>query len=117
MVCPTTGPIRAGIKKHSQVVKPAELYLQAGIKSQPIKCLLGKNEEGHVLFLPNLPKQPDSKGITLKYNGEKRPITFLEQLYSTPVGSAHQIKFADTKPIPTSLAKNNDDYESIWASL
>lgn len=117
MVCPSTGPIRAGIKKHSQIVKPAQLILQPGIKSQPIKCLLGKNEDGHVLFLPNLPTQLSSKDICLEYNGEKRPISFLEQKHSTPVGSAHQIEFNDTKPAQTSLAKNNDDYESIWASL
>jgi len=117
MVCPTTGPIRAGIKKHSQMVRPAELTLQADFKSLPIKCLLGKSENGYVLFLPNLPTRLDGKAITLECNGDKRTIKFIEQLYSSPVGSAHLIEYKETKPVPSSLAKNNDDYESIWASL
>ncbi len=117
MVCPTTGPIRAGIKKHSQLIRPAELTVKGGFKSHPIKCLLGKNDDGYVLFLPNLPTQVTSKDVTLSCNGEKRSVKFIDQLYSTPVGSAHLIEYTDTKPIPTNLAKNNDDYESIWASL
>jgi hypothetical protein len=117
MVCPTTGPIRAGIKKHSQTVRPVQLIIKAGLKSQPIKCLLGKNDDGHVLFLPNLPTSLDGKEITLEYNGEKRSINIIEQLYSSPVGSAQLIEFADAKPVPSNLAKTNDDYESIWASL
>ena len=117
MVCPTTGPIRAGIKKHSQMVRPAELTLKTDFKSLPIKCLLGKNENGYVLFLPNLPTQLDGKEITLECNGDKRVITFAEQIYSSPVGSAYLIEYKAAKPVPTSLAENHDDYESIWASL
>jgi hypothetical protein len=118
MVCPTTGPIRAGIKKHSQVVRPAELILDGNIKSQSIKCLLGKNsEDKYVLFLPNLPTQFNGKAVTLKYLGENRQVNITEQIQSSPVGSAYLIEFIETKPIPSSLAKDSDDYESIWASL
>ncbi|MGD8926022.1 MAG: hypothetical protein PVG20_04195, partial [Thioalkalispiraceae bacterium] len=117
MICPTTGPIRAGIKKHTQSVHPTQLILSTSVKSQPIKCLLGKNENEHVLFLPNLPTQLNGKDIFLEHNGSKRPIKFIKQMYSSPVGSVHVIEFADTKPIPSALANSNDDYESIWASL
>jgi len=117
LVCPTTGPIRAGIKKHSQLIRPAQLTVNTDFKSHPIKCLLGKNDDGYVLFLPNLPTQLNGKAITLECNGEKRTIKFIDQIHSTPVGSAHLIEYTDTKPIPTNLAKNSDDYESIWASL
>jgi len=79
--------------------------------------LLGKNENGYVLFLPNLPTRLDGKAITLECNGDKRTINFIEQIYSSPVGSAHLIEYKDSKPVPNSLAENSDDYESIWASL
>jgi len=117
MVCPTTGPIRAGIQKHSQIVKPAEIKLASGIKSQPIKCLLGKNEEGHVLFLPNMPANFDHTKIQLIVAGQTRSIQIQDSLFTTPVGSAHQISFTDTRPVSPQLAANADEYESIWASL
>ena len=117
MVCPTTGPIRAGIQKHSQIVKPAEIKLASAIKSQPIKCLLGKNEEGHVLFLPIMPANFDYTKIQLIVAGQTRSIHVQDSLFTTPVGSAHQINFTDTRPVSPQLAANANEYESIWASL
>ncbi len=117
MVCPTTGPIRAGIQKRSQIVKPAEIKLTSGVKSQPIKCLLGKNEDGHILFLPNMPTKFDHNKIQLIVDGQSRSIQVQDVLFTTPVGSAHQIEFTDSRPVSPQLAKNSADYESIWASL
>jgi len=117
LVCPTTGPIRAGIQKHSQIVKPAEIKLAAGIKSQPIKCLLGKNEQGHILFLPNMPANFDHSNIQLIVGGQTRSIEIEDSLFTTPVGSAHLFDFTDVRPASSPLAANAKDYESIWASL
>jgi len=117
MICPTTGPIRAGIQKHSQSVKPAEIKLTSEIKSQPIKCLLGKNEDGHILFLPNMPTKLDHNKMQLIVDGKTRSIQILDCLFTTPVGSAHQIDFTDSHPASSQLAASSDEYESIWASL
>ena len=117
MVCPTTGPIRAGIQKHSQSVKPAEILLTSGVKAQPIKCLLGKNEDGHILFLPNMPGKLDHNEIQLIVDGKARSIQIQDSLFTTPVGSAHLFDFSDTHPASSQLAANSDDYKSIWASL
>ncbi len=117
MVCPTTGPIRAGIQKHSQIVKPAEIKLTTGKKSQPIKCLLGKNESGHILFLPIMPAKFNSDEVQLVLDGQTQSIQIQDSLFTTPVGSAHQIEFTDSRPVSPQLAENADEYESIWASL
>jgi len=114
MVCPTTGPIRAGIQKHSQTVKPAEIKLNSDVKSQPLKCLLGKNDQGPILFLPNMLSKIDETKMQLNVDGQTRYIRILESLFTTPVGSAHQIEF--TQPNEDGNA-NVDQYESIWATL
>ena len=117
MVCPTTGPIRAGVQKLSQVVIPAELHFKNELKCQPIKCLLGRTNNEHTLFLPSLPTQLDGRSLELEFDGDKHPIKLIEQQSLSPIGSAYRIEIVDRSATQASLAKNNKDYDSIWASL
>ena len=120
MVCPTNGPIRAGIRKLCQKVQPAQLYLQMQQQTtQPIKCLLGEHEDGRILFLPNLPTALDDKKALLEIHGSKQKLFLVDQLYQSPVGTAYIIKLEnDRDTLPSTGAKKQlDDYESIWASL
>ena len=120
MVCPTNGPIRAGIRKYCQKVLPAQLYLLVQQQAtQPIKCLLGEQHDGRVLFLPNLPTALDDKKALLEFHGSKQKLRLVDQLYQTPVGTAYLIKLEnDRETFPSAGDKKPlDDYESIWASL
>lgn len=119
LLCPENAPIHAGIQKHSQAVQPALLHLQSKThKAQPIKCLMGQNDSGKILFLPNLPFALNDKSCVLELKGNKRRFDLLEQLYLTPVGSAYYFDWHRQ----TDSKDNNDntksgDYESIWAKL
>jgi len=119
MVCPTNGPIRAGIRKHCQSVLPVQLHIQAQRNNtHPIKCLLGEHEDGKVLFLPNLPMALDDKMVLLELHGTMQKLSLLEQLYQTPAGAAYFVKLQnDQNTFPATDKKSLDDYESIWASL
>lgn len=121
MVCPTNGSIRAGIKKHCQKFIPVQLHIQSDFKNtQPINCLAGENENGFILFLPNLPTSLTGKNMLLEVGRKMRSFTLLEQAYNSPVGTAYYIQWEDDKAAEkekvTSSAKNTE-YESIWASL
>ena len=117
MICPTIGPIRAGIQKLSQVVKPAQLHFKNDIKSQPIKCLLGRNNNEHTLFLPSLPTQLDGRTLELEFDGDRYPINLLELYSNSPIGSSYQIEIIDRSVNQSTLASSNKEYDSIWASL
>lgn len=119
MVCPTAGPIRAGIKRHSQKFVPVQLHIQSGSKQpQPINCLAGENENGFVLFLPNLPTSLEGKVMSLEVGRKMRSFTLQDQLYSSPVGSAFYIDWKDLKKAKTEKsASATNEYESIWANL
>jgi hypothetical protein len=121
MVCPTSGAIRAGIKKHCQRFVPVQLHIQTGNhKTQPIRCLAGEKENGFVLFLPNLPTSLQGKEMSLEVGRKMRSFELQEQVYSSPVGSAYAIKWLDNKnaeAVKTTSAKQNSEYETIWASL
>lgn len=119
MVCPTQGAIRAGIKRLSQKLATAQLHIQTKLQqTQPINCLVGENENGPILFLPNLPTVLEDKNMTLEINGNMRNFRLTEQLFSTPVGSAYTIEWSvikDTTTVKTDAT--SDEYKSIWASL
>ncbi len=119
MVCPTSGPIRAGIKKLSQKIGTAQLHIQTeAAQTLPINCLVGQNETGHVLFLPRLPTSVEGKNMLLEINGEMRNFNLIEQLYSTPVGTAYYFEWAKTENTATDKSDAaSSEYESIWASL
>jgi cyclic-di-GMP-binding protein len=119
MVCPTNGPIRAGIRKHCQSILPVQLHIQSQRNNtHPIKCLLGDHEDGKVLFLPNLPMALDDKMLLLELHGAMQKLSLLEQLYQTPAGTAYFVKLQnDQNTFPKSDKQPLDDYESIWASL
>ena len=121
MVCPTTGSIRAGIKKHCQKFIPVQLHIQSDFKNtQPIKCLAGENENGFILFLPNLPTSLNGKTMLLEVGRKMRSFTLLEQVYNSPVGSAYYIQWEDDKGAETEQAASatkTGKYESIWANL
>lgn len=121
MVCPTTGSIRAGIKKHCERFVPVQLHIQTGDhRTQPIRCLAGENANGFVLFVPNLPTSLQGKNMLLEVGRKMRSFELQEQVYSSPVGSAYAIKWLDNKKaeaVRTAPAKQNNEYESIWASL
>ncbi len=117
MVCPTNAPIRAGIRKISQKVVPALLYIQADKKpTQPIKCLLGEHEDGKQLFISSLPTSFAGKPLSIEINGKIQKLSLREQIYQSPVGSAYIVDIrADQHNAPDTARK--DTYESIWASL
>ncbi len=117
LLCPSNAPIRAGIQKLSQSVQPALLHVQSTInQSQPFKCLVGHNDTGNIIFLPNMPFPLDDKNIKLEIKNNTRRFDLLEQLYSTPVGSAHYFEWR--KPQNTAVPDTPDSgYESIWAKL
>lgn len=119
MLCPSNAPIRAGIKKHSQEVLPAQLHVQSKLnQAHPFKCLVGKNETGPIIFLPNLPFSLDDKNMLLEVSGEMRRFKLVEQLYAAPVGSAFYIEWSQKQNAAAgeNTAASNS-YESIWASL
>ena len=119
LLCPSNAPIRAGIKKHSQEVLPAQLHVQSKLnQALPFKCLVGENESGKVVFLPNLPFSLSDKHMLLEVNGTTRRFKLTEQLYATPVGSAFYFEWHKKNDAATdenAIATNA--YESIWAKL
>ena len=119
MICPTSGPIRAGIRKLCQSVLPVQLHIKTpGITTHPIKCLLGEYQDGMVLFLPNLPMGLDDRELLLELHGTMQKLALLDQFYQTPAGTAYLITFHDKQAaFPSKDKKQSDDYESIWASL
>ena len=117
MICPTSGPIRAGIQKHSPSITPAEIRIKSDIKSQPLKCLLGKNENGYVLFLPSMLTRLYDRKIQLDVDGQTRSIRLLDSLFKTPVSAAYQIEFTDVETNDHHSSAETDSYDSIWAGL
>jgi hypothetical protein len=119
LLCPSNAPIRAGIKIHSQEVLPAQLHVQSKQnQALPFKCLVGQNESGKIVFLPNLPFSLNDRNSLLEINGEMRRFKLVEQLYATPVGTAYCIEWYNkqTASDAESSASSNG-YESIWAKL
>lgn len=119
LVCPTTAPIRAGIRRHCLKVQPALLHIHAQQKpTQPIKCLVGEHEEGKVLFLSNFPTLLEDKTLMIELYGVMWKLTLRDQLYQTPAGVAYFIELHDSQQTSTHTKKQTtDNYESIWASL
>jgi hypothetical protein len=121
MVCPAAGPIRAGIKRLSSQVKPTQLHIQArNHQSQPIKALMGENEQRVVLFLPALPTRLEGKTLALECEGQLRRFALQEAIFSTPTGSAHYVTWSDEKQNATdSLLQPvaQDKFAAVWASL
>lgn len=117
LLCPGNAPIRAGIHKLGQDVLPAQLHVQSTTnQSQPFKCLIGRNETGNILFLPNLPLSLRDKSIKLEVNNNTRRIELLEQLYATPVGSASYFNWRNAQTAANNAAAAGS-YETIWAKL
>ena len=118
MVCPTNGPIRAGIKKLSSKLVAAELNIQTDNQhAQPIKCLLGQNKSERILFLPNIPTSLDGKKLQLDISGVKRRFTLIEQISSSPVGSSYYIEWRDSSSSSVSSSDSEDSLDAVWASL
>lgn len=120
LLCPPDMPIRAGLKRHSQAVRPALLHISSRENQpQPIKCLVGKNQGGMILFLPNLPFRLSDSNTMLEINGNKRHFDFLDQLYVTPTGSASHFQWRSNNPAlrPESIKSDSAGYNSIWATL
>lgn len=119
LLCPNNAPIRAGVQKHSQEVLPALLQVQSKLhQSQPIKCLVGVNEKGNIVFLPNLPFSIREKNMLLEVDGESHRFKLIEPFYSTPAGSAYYFEWQKTQDAATSdTHATSHDYESIWAKL
>lgn len=119
LLCPSNAPIRAGIKKLSQEVVPAQLHVQSKLnQAQPFKCLVGQNESGSIIFLPNMPFPLNDKNMQLETNGETRRFKLLEQLYATPVGAAFYFEWHKSRGAVTDVtAAASNAYESIWAKL
>lgn len=120
LLCPQDMPIRAGIKRHSQAVRPALLHVASrDNQPQPIKCLVGKDDNGMILFLPNLPFGLADKDGMLEINGNKRRFDLKDQLYVTPTGSASyfQWRASPTTTKDASAKSSQSGYDSIWAKL
>ncbi len=121
LVCPATGPIRAGIKRLSSQVKPTQLHIQARHhQSQPIKALIGEDEQGTVLFLPALPTRLEGKILALEYDGQLRRFELKEAIFTTPSGSAHYVTWSDEKQnsVDSSIQPAAQDrFAAVWASL
>lgn len=119
LLCPYNAPMRAGIQKHCQSTQPALLHVRSNSnQAQPVKCLVGKNESGKLLFLPNLPFALTDKNTMLEISGNKRRFELQEQLYVTPAGSAYYFdwKTQAVSATNTSTAASGG-FESIWAKL
>ena len=108
--------------KHSPTIIPAELHQVTEFKPpQPIKCLVGENEFGQLLFLPNLPTSFEHKQLLLEIKGKKQAFTLGEALFQTPIGSAHYFEWKSaasaTQNKQQTDADTTGEYGSIWASL
>lgn len=122
MVCPASGPIRAGIKRLSRQVKPTQLHIQVrNHQSQPIKALMGTDEHGSVmLFLPALPTRLEGKTLALESEGQLRHCVLQEATFTTPAGSAHYVLWSDEKQNTADssvLPTAHDQFAAVWASL
>jgi hypothetical protein len=123
LLCPTRGPIRAGIERLSAQLQPALLHLQTdNPHSQPIRCLLGNNGQSPMLYLPKLPTRLEGRLLDLEANGHRDSITLHDQVFTTPTGSAYQIE--RHRPQQTGTAGRTretggaaDRYAAIWGKL
>lgn len=119
LLCPDNAPMRAGIRKHCQGPRPALLHIRSKThQAQPVKCLVGQNTSGKVVFLPNLPFTLTDKNTMLEISGNKRRFELQEQVYATPVGSAY---YFDWKTQADSAANTpaavSNGFDAIWAKL
>lgn len=121
LMCPNNSPMHAGIQKHSQNILPAFLHVLSKSKqSQPIKCLVGKNDTGNILFLPTLPFALAEKSVLLEVSGDARRFKLTEQLYSVPVGSAYYFEWHTAQEADANTDSTEEEsgtFESIWAKL
>ncbi|MEJ2451157.1 MAG: hypothetical protein P8047_10860 [Gammaproteobacteria bacterium] len=119
LLCPENAPIRAGIQKHSQAIRPALLHVQSkDNQAQPIKCLVGRNDSGKILFLPNLPFSLKGKKTVLEISGNKRRFDLLEQYFVTTVGRASYFEWYNKPQAATDkVGTRSSGFESIWAKL
>ena len=119
LLCPSNAPIRAGIQIRSQEVLPAQLHVQSKLnQAQPLKCLVGNNESGNIMFLPNLPFAMIDKNLLLEVNGEMRQFTLGDQINATPAGTAYHFEWRKKQVAPAGQATAaTSSFESIWAKL
>ena len=119
LLCPSSTPIRAGIQIRSQGVRPAQLHVQSKLnQAQPFKCLVGQNESGNIIFLPNLPFSLNDKNMQLEVNGEMRYFKLGEQIYATPAGTAFHFEWHKKEVTAADeITTASNTFESIWAKL
>lgn len=116
MICPTGNAIRAGIKRLSQKILPAQVTIKTDSKyGQPIKCLIGEYENEQVVYLPNIPASHAGKPMSIEVQGNHYRLSILDQLMQTPLGTAYYIELHERAN--KSSAKSADGYDTIWASL
>ena len=124
LICPTTGPIRAGVKRLCNRVDQAQLHLDTGqSQTQPIRALVGEQERGLTLFMPSLPTNLEGRSLSMEYNGQQHRFVFDATLQGSMQGNAFHIHL-NNKPEPepaavaaASSATATDRFAKVWTSL
>jgi cyclic-di-GMP-binding protein len=123
MVCPNNGPIRAGVKRLCSRVSQAQLHLDIGqTQTQPIRALVGEQEQGLTLFMPSLPTNLEGRHLSLEYNGQHHRFVFDATLDGSMQGNAYHIHLHDNRPsapatITAATATATDRFAKVWTSL
>lgn len=124
MVCPINGPIRAGVKRLSNRVSQAHLHLDVGqTQTQPIRALVGEQEQGLTLFMPSLPTNLEGRHLSLEYNGQQHRFVFDATLDGSMQGNAYHIHLqnnhapASATMAATTTATATDRFAKVWTSL
>ncbi|MBI3560904.1 MAG: hypothetical protein HY080_04220 [Gammaproteobacteria bacterium] len=124
MVCPSVGPIRAGIKRLCQQVYPAQLNISSPQQQlEPIRCLLGESGSAQLtLFMPLLPIRMQGLNVAINYNGHNHHFVFDSATsVDTLQGFAYQIRLQNEAPPPAlpglATAAVPDKFAQVWSSL
>ncbi len=124
MICPVTGPIRAGVKRLCNRVDQAQLHLDTGqSQTQPIRALVGEQERGLTLFMPSLPTNLEGRSLSMEYNGQQHNFVFDATLQGTMQGNAFHIHLnhiPETEPAAVTSSPAvaaTDRFAKVWTSL
>lgn len=121
MVCPTNGPIRAGVKRLCNRVEHAQLHFTSKQQpGQPIRVLVGEHDQGKSLYVPRLPTRLEDRSLALEYKGGLQPCHLTSTLNNTLLGYAYTLQLQAEKQHTTAAGSNNtksDHFAQVWASL
>lgn len=121
LVCPTSGPIRAGLKKLGQRILPVHLLINSNMHhTHPIKALFCSNDEHGILYLPSVLKNLEDKELQLELNEQKLPVNLHNLVYQTNQAIGYELNILSTNHEESDKPPHREEldaYSSIWASL